>query len=57
MVSVKQFVNTNLLGGDVERKEYADMDDVSEVDNSDDDIQEENTLDVSNRQKKQKMSI
>lgn len=41
MVSVKQFVNSNLLGGDITRKEYADMDEeVSEV-ASDSDIQDE----------------
>lgn len=57
MVSVKQFVNSNLLGGDIAQKDYADMDDqeVSQVD-SESDIQDEMTHDHSYRKKKKRMN-
>jgi hypothetical protein len=50
-MSASQYVNSNLLGGDIKRKNYVEMNELEAI-SSESDVQDENTHDISFRNKK-----
>jgi hypothetical protein len=50
-----EFINRNLMGGDITRKNYTEMDDEINEISSESDIQDENTLDGTMKKAGKKM--